>query len=71
MSPYTWKILMFPLPFSHVKQHWKIWDSLGALVEGQQELCPFYMWIPMVMHFVPIFYKRYRSKTNFYVFGYD
>ena len=32
---------------------------------------PFTCKFPKVMHFVPIFHKRYRSKTNFYVFGYD
>ena len=26
---------------------------------------------PMVMHFVPIPHRRYRSKTNFHVFSYD
>ena len=26
---------------------------------------------PMVMHFVPILYRRCRAKINFYVFSYD
>ena len=32
---------------------------------------PFTCKFPMVMHFVPILYRRCRSKTNFYVFSYD
>ena len=32
---------------------------------------PFTCKFPMVMHFVPILHRRCRSKTNFYVFGYD
>ena len=32
---------------------------------------PFTYKFPMVMHFLPIFHKRCRSKTNFYVFIYD
>ena len=32
---------------------------------------PFTCKFPMVMHFVPILYKRCRSKTNFHVFSYD
>ena len=32
---------------------------------------PFKFKFPMVMHFVLIFHKRCRSKTNFYVFSYN
>ena len=32
---------------------------------------PFTCKFPMVMHFVPILHRRYKSKTNFYVFSYD
>ena len=32
---------------------------------------PFTCKFPMVMHSVPILYRRCRSKTNFYVFSYD
>ena len=31
---------------------------------------PFTYKFPMVMHFVPIFHRRCRSKINFYVFSY-
>ena len=32
---------------------------------------PFTCKFPIVMHSVPILYRRCRSKTNFYVFSYD
>ena len=32
---------------------------------------PFTCKFPMVMHFVSILHRRYRSKTNFYFFSYD
>ena len=32
---------------------------------------PFTCKFPIVMHFVPILLKHFRSKTNFYVFSYD
>ena len=38
---------------------------------ASESYAPFTCKFPMVMHFVPILYRYYRSEINFYVVRYD